>query len=131
VVRPNVAWLSREAEEAIFALGRVLSEGAMRDAGDGRRAYYGSTMITVELAALASRWRGALDEAALVALAQGSVRVRLRAARIARAEAASRASGALLLARTETRVVVRSRSLHLDVDLEAEIEVSSIVSGHR
>lgn len=116
--------LSREGEEALFALARVLSEGACDPSG----AYFGSTMITVDLTLLARHWHGPLDAHELARTLAGSVRVRLRASRLARGEAAARVRGEVLSARTETRVTVRGLYLHLDVDLEAQIAVSSRAS---
>jgi hypothetical protein len=120
--------LSREAEEELFRCARVLSEGAVRDTPDGPR-YYGSTMLTVPLAALAASWRGPLDHAAvrsLVRCVEGSVRVRLRALRIARAEAMQRVPGlGLGTARAEVRVVAAPAELRIDVDLDAPLALSS------
>jgi len=74
--------LSREAEERIFRNVEVLSEGAVRD-----NTWFGSTMITVDLERLEADLREALDEEArqrLLRAVEGSVRVRIRAMRLAR-----------------------------------------------
>ena len=118
--------LSREAEEHLFRLAEVLSEGGLRE---GEEAYYGSTMLTVDLDRLARYWRGALDDATAMAIAaavEGSVRVHLRATRLAVAEAFRRVpasrNGTPLV---ETRVGLAGRHLHLDVDLEIPFGVAS------
>ena len=119
--------LSRDAEEVFFASAGRISEGEVQ--GD---AYYGSTMITVSLDRLATRWRGPLDEGAIAALCaaiDGSVRARLRAMRLACADVAHRFPNATLgTARVETRVVRAGRELHLDVDVE--VPISGVLAAH-
>jgi len=134
VVRRGEA-LSREAEEALFAAPGLLSEGAVGPGVVGAEAYFGSTMITVDLARLALVWRGPLDEAAraqLLRLVGGSVRVHLRALRIARAEAMQRVPGrALGTATVEVRASLRAGALCIDVDLEAPLALSSARRSER
>jgi hypothetical protein len=63
--------------------------------------------------------------AEFVRIVEGSVRVRLRAMRLARAEAARRVrDGALGTAVCDVRVRDDGEHLHIDVDLEAEVRVS-------
>lgn len=113
--------LSREAEEALFEVAEVLSEGGSSSA----ERYFGSTMITFHLDRLAASWRGELDGAARARLAhtiEGSVRVHLRAIRLARAEALRRVpERALGSATVETRVRLEGERLLLDVDFEAPL----------
>ena len=128
VVRTGEA-LSREAEEALFAAPELLSEGAAARGAGGTQTYFGSTMITVDLARLATMWRGPLDEAARAQLLRrvaGSVRVHVRALRLARAEAQQRVPGrALGMATVEVRASLRGGALCIDVDLEAPLALSS------
>jgi hypothetical protein len=126
--------LSHALEEALFQHADVLSEGGMRQLGSGQSTYYGSTMISIELAKLGRFVHGAADEtvsrAALLDAIDGSVRVRLRAMRMARAEAARRVHRrALGTALCEIRVSLRGGSVHIDVDLEVPLRVSSRSAG--
>ncbi len=122
-------FLSRGAEEALFARIEILSEGATRTARDGARSYFGSTMIALDLVQLAECWRGPLDpeaRRALCDLVAGSVRVRARASRMACAEVARRVTERPLgTAIVETKVQLRDDRLLIDVDLEVPIGVSS------
>ena len=121
--------LTRESEELIFALAERMSEGEVRQ-GVGGRSYYGSTMLTLEAARLAPHWRGTLDLHELHAAAAGSVRVRLRAMRLAYADAAHRApSESFGTATSETRVTVVGDRLHIDVDLEVPLDLA-LQGGH-
>jgi len=55
-------FLTREAEEALFAKAEVLTEGSERKAKNGERSWFGSTMITFDLKQLAASWRGTFDD---------------------------------------------------------------------
>ncbi len=116
--------LDRRTEELLFRHSEVMTEGSVRDG-----VWYGSTMITFDLDRVAGELRGPLDaaaRAALVAAFAGSVRVRIRAMRIARAEVARRCPDQKLgTASVETRVELRNGKLLLDVDLEVPFSVSS------
>jgi hypothetical protein len=127
--RESVA-LSRAFEEELFAAAEVLSEGGCRAGAPGRAdSYFGSTMISVDLERLRPWLRDGLDTHAQRELAhalEGSVRVHLRAMRMARAEALRRVPDRLLgTAYVETKVRVTERHLHIDVDLEVALSVSS------
>jgi hypothetical protein len=123
--------LTREAEEALFHYGELLSEGsqALRPSADGRPRYFGTSMFSVDLEQVLRALRirptqGHLAE--ICAAVDGSVRVRLRLMRWARAEAARRVPSYLLgTAQVETRVHLRENQLHIDIDLEVPIEVLS------
>ncbi len=119
--RRTVEVLTREAEEELFRAAEVMVEGAPSDG-----TYYASVMITVPIVRLEARWRGRLDPSGrqkLCELARGSVRVRLRAMRLAREEVTARLSGHRLgTATVETRVTVSESALHLDLDLEIPIQ---------
>lgn len=120
--------LHREAEERLFQSPEVMSEGTVRTVPDGA-CWFGSTMITVGLADLAPHWRGPLDDEArarLVTALDGSVRVHLRAMRLACAEVARRLPDRPLgTAQVDTRVRIVGDQLHLDVDVEVPLGVSS------
>lgn len=117
--------LSRPLEALLFREAQVLSEGCCRRGPGGERTYYGSTMISVDLAALPAGLvldlRG-LSVEALRSVVEGSVRIRLRAMRLARAEVARRTPDAVLgTAQVETHVRVDRMVLHIDVDLEVPL----------
>jgi hypothetical protein len=120
--------LSREAEEQLFRAAEVLSEGGVRDSGESA-SWFGSTMITFDLAKVAASLRGPIDDAGRARLArivEGSVRVRLRATRMARHEVARRLPDRVLgTAQVETRVRIVGDKLHVDIDLEVPLRVSS------
>jgi len=120
--------LGRELEQEIFIKAKVLSEGSCRAAPEGHDSYFGSTMISVPLHNLAQVTRGDLDQNARNQLERavgGSVRVRLRAMRIARAEVARRVPHRVLgTAQVETRVRLTRDQLFIDVDLEVPLGVS-------
>jgi hypothetical protein len=129
VATRSIEYLSRGAEEALFQVAEVLSEGSERCATSGQRHYFGSTMITFDLAELSKSWRGplgALERQALLRLVAGSVRVRLRATRIACAEAQRRVTERPLGSSiVETTVRLSGNTLQMDVDLEVLVGVSS------
>lgn len=129
LVRRSSVCLTRALEEELFRCAEVLSEGGRRAVGGQRDSYFGSTMISVDLERLRPLFRGGLDERTRQLLADavdGSVRVRLRAMRLARAEAARRVQDRTLgTAFVETRVRLTQRQLHIDVDLEVTLSVSS------
>jgi|GEM_PF-1516718 len=122
-------FLSRGAEEALFRSAEVLSEGSQRLMAGGEQRYFGSTMITFDLARLEEQWRGPLELAAqteLARLVEGSVRMRLRATRLACAEVARRVTERPLgVAIVETRVRVVGNTLQMDIDLEVGVGVCS------
>jgi hypothetical protein len=124
--------VSRALEEALFHDADVLSEGGLRAGVSGRDTYYGSTMLAIAFERL-------IDDAAaqssialrgeLVHAIEGSVRVRLRAMRLARAEAARRVKrGVLGTALCDLRIRDDGVHLRIDVDLEVEVCVSSRAS---
>lgn len=129
-LRRQQGWaLTREAEEALFASADVLNEGQLRHGHDGRASYFGSLMVTFDLDATFRRLReprtGPLT-AELLAAVDGSVRVRLRAMRMACAEAARRVPELPLgTAQVETRVRLEGGVILLDVDFEVPFDVSS------
>ena len=121
----------RSAEEVLFRTAEVLSEGGERAGPGGDRRYFGSTMITFDLEHLRPHWRGDLDAAAraeVTSLIEGSVRMRVRAMRLACAEVARRVTDRPLgTALVETSVRLSGTSVQMDVDLEVPIGVCSPV----
>ena len=130
LARREVVTIGRAFEEELFGVAEVLSEGSCRASASGRAdSYFGSTMISVELEQLRPWFREGLDARALrdlVHALEGSVRVHLRAMRLARAEALRRVPDRLLdTAYVEIKVRLTERQLHIDVDLEVALSVSS------
>ncbi|MGD8863432.1 MAG: hypothetical protein PVI30_25685 [Myxococcales bacterium] len=129
VVRRGRPVLSRALEEELFRGADVLSEGGCRPDPASHDSYFGSTMLSIDLDRLRPRFRGELEREAREQLAEaisGSVRVRLRAMRLACAEAARRVAGRELgTAMCEIRVRLTETQLHIDVDLEVPLGVSS------
>ena len=129
MVRRDYATISRNLEEELFRSADVLSEGGCRAGVDGSNTYFGSTMIRFELDSVRRHWRGRFDPAAarrLTETVQGSVRMHLRAMRIAYREVARRVPYRPLgTAQVETRVRLSEKHLYLDVDLEVPLGVSS------
>lgn len=116
--------LGPRAEEELFRFAEVLTEGRLEGA-----AFFGSTLITIDLERVAPQLRGddgARERARLLAVASGSVRVRLRAMRLACADVARRYPDRRLgTATTETRFRLAGTTLLVDVDLEVSVGVSS------
>ncbi len=129
LVRRKGVAISRALEEDLFRSADVLSEGSCRMAMNGTGSYFGSTMIAFSLARVAQYWRGPFDEGAraqFLDAVQGSVRMHLRAMRIAYAEVARKVCDRPLgTANVETRARISGQQLHLDVDLEVPLGVSS------
>jgi hypothetical protein len=109
-------------------VAEVLSEGRL--AG---RVFFGSTLVTIDLEKVAPQFRGeegAADRERLLTAASGSVRVRLRAMRVACADVARRHPDRQLgTASVETRFRLEGSLLLVDVDLEMPIGISSNVGG--
>jgi hypothetical protein len=125
--------ITRSLEETLFSEADVLSEGSMRASAPGHAIYFGSTMIRVRIAALLSRAKPLASDAERAALTRaidGSARIRLRAMRLARAEAARKLqSNEMGTAQCEIRVRDTGDELHIDVDLEVPVRVSSRAKG--
>lgn len=119
--------LTRDAEEALFAAPEVITEGSMRMGGE-QDCWFGSTMITIDLARIAEHWRGPFDDEArrrLLEALEGSVRVRIRAMRLACADVARRLPDRSLgTAQVDTKVRIVGDKLHLDIDVEVPLDVS-------
>jgi hypothetical protein len=109
--------LGPRAEEELFRVADVLSEGRVSGT-----SFFGSTLVTIELGRL-----GLAHEAERVlAAVERSVRVRLRAMRLAQADAVRRLPDRRFgTASVETRIRLDGARLLLDVDLELPFELSS------
>lgn len=120
--------LGRELEEEIFRRIKTMSEGAVRDG-----TYFGSVMMTCDLAKVVATLRAPADDALyrkIADLVGASVRARFRIARLAREEVARRLMGfALGTAALETRVAISGTLLHVDVDVE--VPLATVESGTR
>jgi hypothetical protein len=117
--------LTNQAIQELFRSAQVLSEGGL----DGRGRWYGSIMITFDLAHLVSRCRD-LDEAEqlerVVLAIEGSVRVRIRAHRMACAEIYRRFPDRDVgTAQLFSRFSREGTRLLLDIDLEAPVDLPS------
>jgi hypothetical protein len=112
--------LGTAAIDVLFELAEVLSEGQRQ----GRR-YFGSTMLTFDLARARAAVRDACDASdarQIAALLERDARVEARARALA-CEAAARRAGAPL-ARVEVEVRVRADGVRVHVDLDVEAELA-------
>jgi hypothetical protein len=127
--RQRVVVLTRALEEALFRHADVISEGGTRLMPKVGNTYFGSTMIAIAFDRLADETHQKFTRhtrATLVNVVEGSVRVRLRCMRMARAEAVRRVTDARLgTVLCELRVHEDGPHLRIDVDLEAPMRVSS------
>lgn len=126
--RGEQAVLTTQAIDALFRTASVLAEGELGGEPDAPR-WYGSILVTFDLARLVASCRGLEEPSALecfVSAVEGSVRVRIQAHRVAR--------GALLerhpdrdvgTVHLESRFRREGDLLLLDIDLEAPIGVAS------
>lgn len=115
----RVCVLGPRGEEELFRVADVLSEGRVHEG-----SFFGSTLITIELARL-----GIADDegaARLFRAVERSVRVRLRAMRVAQADAARRLPARRVgTAVVSTRIRLEAMRLLVDVDLELPFDLSS------
>ena len=128
-MRQRSGWaLGARTVDELYRVAEVLSEGRCDDkASSGDTMFFGTTLITIELtrALVGFDFAGVGLERVHDAIA-GSVRVRLRAMRIAEDDLARRfPDQAIGTAHTETRFRVEGTRLYVDVDLEASIGRSS------
>jgi hypothetical protein len=112
---------ARAALDLLFARAEVISEGQRSQRG-GRDAYFGSTMLTFDLPALAVLLRDACDAATalrLAALLEADASVEKRVQELAKREA-TRAAGATPRD-VSTHVTIRAQGakVFIDVDVEA------------
>jgi hypothetical protein len=113
--------LSRAALDLLFVRADVISEGQRSPRG-GRDAYFGSTMLTIDLPDLAALLRDTCDAGTarrLATLLEGDAVAARRVQELAEREAA-RVSGATPGA-VSTHVAIRAQGakVFIDVDIEA------------
>jgi hypothetical protein len=111
---------SRAALELVFRRAEVISEG-QRAHRDGRPTYFGSTMLTLDLEALAPSLRESCDAGTarrLAGLLAGDPSVSSRIKAIATREAIRLAGGRLRTIATEVKVSARGARVFIDVDVE-------------
>jgi hypothetical protein len=113
--------LSVAAVEILLERARILSEGKRSASPTAARAYFGSTMITIDVAALADVVREPCDarSAARVAdLIRDDARVTRRVHKIAAREAERLADGPVRVRPGEVRVRSQGTLIYVDVDVE-------------
>jgi hypothetical protein len=113
--------LSRAALDLLFARATVISEG-QRAVRGGRDCYFGSTMLTIDLPALAPLLRDACDAGTaqrLAALLDGDAAVAERVRELAAREAARVAGAAPREVSTHVAIRAQGARVFVDVDVEA------------
>lgn len=113
--------LSIAALEILLERARILSEGKRSGAATAKRAWFGSTMLTIDLADAGDAVREPCDarSAARVAdLMRDDARVTRRVQKIAEREAQRLADGPVRVRPSEVRVRAEGCTLFLDVDVE-------------
>ncbi len=121
LLRERSGWaLGARAVDELYRVAEVLTEGRCED-----DTFFGTTLITIELARALDGLGVDADPAVLARVRDaigGSVRVRLRAMRLAEDDVARRFPDCTIgTARTETRFRFEDTRLYVDVDLEASI----------
>ncbi|MDB4967856.1 MAG: hypothetical protein JWN44_3545 [Myxococcales bacterium] len=113
--------LSVAAVEILIERARILSEGKRSASPTAARAYFGSTMITVDVATLADVVREPCDARAaarVCELIRDDARVTKRVHEVARREAQRLAEGPVRVRPGEVRVRAQGTFIYLDVDVE-------------
>jgi len=129
LLRERTGWaLGARAVDELYRVAEVLSEGRRED-----DTFFGTTLITIDLSRALDGIGLDTDPSVMARVADaigGSVRVRLRAMRLAEEDLARRfPSENVGTARTETRFRIEGARLYVDVDLEAPIGGSSKAVG--
>jgi hypothetical protein len=112
--------LSRAALELVLARAEVISEG-QRSVRAGRDAYFGSTMLTIDLPALELLLRDACDAGTarrVAALLESDAQARVHIEALAAREAA-RVAGAIPSA-VSTHVAIRAQAAKVFIDIDVE-----------
>jgi hypothetical protein len=112
--------LSRAAMDLVFERAEVMSEG-QRSIRAGQPAYFGSTMLTINLDTLAPSLREACDAGTarrLATLLMDDASAHARVKQIATREATRIAGGRLRALGTEVKVSARGVRVFIDVDVE-------------
>jgi hypothetical protein len=113
--------LSVAAVEILLERARILSEGQRSASPTAARAYFGSTMITVDVAAIADVVREPCDARAaarVCELIRDDARVTRRVQKIAEKEAQRLADGPVRVRAGDVRVRAQGTFVYLDVDVE-------------
>jgi hypothetical protein len=113
--------LSSAAVEILLDRAEVLSEGKRAASPTAGRAFFGSTMLTIDVAHAAELVRDRCDEAAAQRVAEmmaGDARVQRRVRQIAAREAERLAGGPVAVRSAEVRVRAEGTRVFLDVDVE-------------
>jgi hypothetical protein len=111
---------SRAALELVFRKAEVMSEG-QKSPRNGRPVFFGSTMLTIDLEALAPLLRESCDAGTarrLAALLSNDPAIASRVKTIATLEAARLAGGRLTSIALEVKVSARGARVFIDVDVE-------------
>ncbi len=108
--------LTSAAEESLFRRAEFLFEGT-RD----RDRFFASFMMQISLDRLRTEWREMPTPEQLQSILEGSVRVRIRLARLALREVVARYPNERLgPVELDARCVVDANTIRIDLDLEAE-----------
>ena len=113
--------LSRSAADLLLRRAQVISEG-QRERRNNRDAYFGSTMLTIDLPAMATLLREPCDAGTarrLVALFETDSAVAKAIRRIAEQEAERLAGGRPKQVETQVRIRAQGPKVYVDVDVEA------------
>jgi hypothetical protein len=113
--------LSVAAIEILLERAKILSEGSRSQSPTAKSRWFGSTMITVDVAALGDVVREPCDARAanrVAELVSGDARVHKRVQRIAGREADRLAGTTVRVRASDVRVRVQGTLVHLDVDVE-------------
>jgi hypothetical protein len=112
--------LSRAALDLVFERAEVMSEG-QRSTRAGQPVYFGSTMLTVDLEALAPQLRESCDAGTarrLATLLANDAAAAARVKSVAGQEAVRIAGGRLKAIATEVKVRAKGARVFIDVDVE-------------
>jgi hypothetical protein len=113
--------LSHAALELVLGRAEVISEG-QRGVRGGRDAYFGSTMLTIDLGALELLLRDACDAGTarrLAELLDGDAAARTRIEALAAAEAERVAGGPPTAVSTHVTIRAQAAKVFIDIDVEA------------
>ena len=115
--------LSRAAMDVVLARAESISEGQCQSRG-GREAYFGSTMLTIDLPALGDVLRDAGEAGTpqrLVPLMELDHEVGVRIREIAAREATRIAVARLKDMKTHVSIRAQEQRIFIDVDVEANV----------
>jgi len=113
--------ISRAALELVLGRAEVISEG-QRGVRGGRDAYFGSTMLTIDLPALDLLLRDACDAGTahrLAELLEGDATAGKRIEALAASEAARVAGAAPKVVSTHVTIRSQAAKVFIDIDVEA------------